>query len=63
MSKNNQSRQLCEDARKIQSILSKGGYTIKKWMAGNQKPTKYNLFLVPEGKNPWEGVYICPSYD
>ena len=58
---NNQNRQLCEDARKIQDILTKRGYSIKKWMAGgNEKKPKYNLYLVPEGKNPWEGVYICP---
>jgi hypothetical protein len=38
--KNNSNRQLCEDARKIQDILAKGNYTIRKWLGGTQeKPT------------------------
>ena len=41
--KDNSSVQLCEDARKIQDILAKGNYTIRKWfMGGNQKHPKYN---------------------
>ena len=62
--KNNSSVQLCEDARKIQDILAKGNYTIRKWfMGGNQKHPKYNYYLVPNGKDPWEGVYICSAND
>lgn len=64
MKKSNSNRQLCEDARKIQDILAKGNYTIKKWfIGGNQKQPKYNYYLVPNDKQPWEGVYICKADD
>lgn len=59
---NKENKQLCEDARKIQNILAKGGYSIRKWMTGG-KDSKYNYYLVPNGKNPWEGVYIGACND
>ena len=61
--KKDKNKQLCEDAAKIQSILSKGGYEIRKWYGGTGKDIKYNLYLVPEGKQPWEGVYISKCND
>lgn len=53
-------KRLCEDARKIQSILSRGQYKIKKWPNTDGKD---NYYLVPIGKQPWEGVYICKADD
>lgn len=59
MSKDNK-KKLCEDARKIQSILEQGEYSIKKWP---NSEGKYNYYLVPPGKQPWEGAYICKADD
>lgn len=56
-------KRLCEDARKIQDILAKGNYTIRKWLGGTQKKPTYNYYLVSNGKQPWEGVYICRADD
>lgn len=54
MGRNKENSQLCEDARKIQTILAKG-YSIKVWPNAQGKN---NYYLVPDGKNPWEGAYI-----
>ena len=53
-------KRLCDDSRKIQSILSRGQYKIKKWPNAEGKD---NYYLVPRGKQPWEGVYICRADD
>ena len=53
-------KKLCEDARKIQSILFQRGYSIKRWP---NSEGKYNYYLVPPGKQPWEGAYICEAND